>query len=185
MNMPTSPEFLTARLRLNRLLPADATALYDYRSDANVARYQGWWPTDLAQAEAFIATQAAQVFGSPESWCQLAIRDRDSSELIGDIGIHFPGTTDDAIEFGVTLHPDRQGRGYAREALDRAIDLAFREWGYRRAVGSVDPRNAASMALLRSLGFRQEAHHVASYRFRGEWVDDVIFAMLATEWQGG
>ena len=184
MNTSPTPEFLTARLRIDTLLPSDAPALFAYRSDENVARYQGWWPTELAQAETFIATQAAQVFASPESWCQLAIRDRDSSELLGDLGIHFPGTTDDAIEFGVTLRPDRQGQGYAREALGKAIDMAFREWGYRRAVGSVDPRNAASMALLRSLGFRQEAHHVASYRFRGEWVDDVIFAMLATEWRG-
>jgi RimJ/RimL family protein N-acetyltransferase len=62
------------------------------------------------------------------------------------------------------------------------LDLAFGEWAYRRAVGSVDPRNVPSMALLRSLGFRQEAHHVESYFFRGEWVDDVIFAMLAREW---
>jgi len=49
-------------------------------------------------------------------------------------------------------------------------------------IGSVDPRNTASMALCRSLGLRQEAHHVESYRFRGEWVDDVIFALLAREW---
>jgi RimJ/RimL family protein N-acetyltransferase len=69
--------------------------------------------------------------------------------------------------------------------LGGLLDLAFGEWGYRRAVGSVDPRNVASMALLRSLGFRQEAHHVESCLIRGEWVDDVVFAMLAREWRAG
>ena len=36
---------------------------------------------------------------------------------------------------------------------------------------------------MRSLCLRQEAHFHESLRFRGEWVDDVIFAMLAREWR--
>jgi len=39
------------------------------------------------------------------------------------------------------------------------------------------------MALMRSLGLRQDAHFRESLRFRGEWVDDVVFAMLAREWR--
>jgi RimJ/RimL family protein N-acetyltransferase len=30
---------------------------------------------------------------------------------------------------------------------------------------------------------RQEAHFRESLRLRGEWVDDVVFAMLAREWK--
>ncbi|MGF6709884.1 RimJ/RimL family protein N-acetyltransferase [Luteibacter sp. W1I16] len=182
MDHPTEPVVLTARLRLDRLLPADAPHLYAYRGDDAVARYQGWKPASLDDAEAFIAKQAVQPFATPDSWFQLAIRERESSELLGDLGIHFPVSAAEAIEFGVSLRPERQGRGYAREAMATALGLAFGGWGYRRAIASVDPRNVASIALLRSLGFRQEAHHVESYFFRGEWVDDVVFALLAREW---
>jgi RimJ/RimL family protein N-acetyltransferase len=173
----------TARLRLDRLEPGDAPVLFGYRGDDAVARYQGWKPASLAEAETFIDGQLDLPFGTKDSWCQLAVRDRITGELVGDLGVHFPASTNDPIEFGLSLRPDRQGRGYAREAMAAMLDLAFREWGYRRSVGSVDPRNVASIALLRSLGFRQEAHHVESYFFRGEWVDDVIYAMLAREWQ--
>jgi RimJ/RimL family protein N-acetyltransferase len=38
--------------------------------------------------------------------------------------------------------------------------------------------------MLRGLGMRQEAHHRESLWLQGEWVDDVIFAVLAQEWQG-
>lgn len=182
MDEPTEPAFTTPRLRLDRLLASDAPDLFAYRTDDAVARYQGWKPAAEVDAHAFIARQAAQPFAEPASWFQLAIRERQSAELIGDLGIHFPEGVDEAIEFGVSLRPERQGRGYAREAMAAMLDMAFGTWGYRRAVGSVDPRNVASIALLRSLGFRQEAHHVESYQFRGEWVDDVIFAMLAREW---
>ena len=30
---------------------------------------------------------------------------------------------------------------------------------------------------------REEAHFVESLWFKGEWVDDVIFAILASEWE--
>jgi len=172
----------TARLRLDRLTATDAPALFAYRGDDAVARYQGWRPADLAAAQTFIAEQSSLAFGTADSWCQLAIRDKVTGELLGDFGVHFPASTNDPIEFGLSLRPERQGRGFASEAMAAVLDLAFGEWAYRRAVGSVDPRNIASIALLRSLGFRQEAHHVESYFFRGEWVDDVIFALLAREW---
>ncbi|MET0937403.1 MAG: GNAT family protein [Luteibacter sp.] len=175
---------VTPRLTLNALVAADAPRLFAYRGDDAVARYQGWKPADIPAAEAFIGDQVSQPFGVADSWCQLAIREKATGELLGDLGVHFPGSTNDAIEFGVSLRPERQGQGYAREAMAAALTLAFGEWGYRRSVASVDPRNVASIALLRSLGFRQEAHHVESYFFRGEWVDDVIFAMLAREWRG-
>jgi len=176
---------VTARLRLDRLMAADAPVLFAYRGDDAVARYQGWKPADLGAAQAFIADQASVAFGTADSWCQLAVRDKVTGELLGDLGLHFPASTDQPIEFGVSLRPERQGQGFAREAIAGLLDLAFGEWAYRRAVGSVDPRNVSSIALMRSLGFRQEAHHVESYFFRGEWVDDVIFALLAREWPAG
>jgi RimJ/RimL family protein N-acetyltransferase len=39
------------------------------------------------------------------------------------------------------------------------------------------------MKLLQRVGMRQEAHFVKSLWFRGEWVDDVIFAILSSEWR--
>lgn len=172
----------TERLILDPLHAGDAAALYAYRCDPAVARYQGWQPASEAEAAAFIAEQATCAFGSPGHWCQLAIRSKADGELIGDFGVHFPPTTDDPIEFGLSLKPSAQGQGHALEVMRAGIDRAFREWGYRRLVASVDPRNVASVALCRTLGLRQEAHHVASYRFRGAWVDDLIFALLAQEW---
>lgn len=178
------PVIHASRLYLDRLRAEDASALFACRGDPEVARYQGWQPADEREAAAFIAEQGRRPFGTPDGWNQLAIRLREGGELIGDFGIHFPPSTDDPIEFGISLMPVHQGRGYAGEVMRAAIDRALREWGYRRVVASVDPRNAASMALCRSLGMRQEAHHVESYRFRGEWVDDAVFALLAREWAG-
>lgn len=171
----------TPRLILDRLRADDAAALYACRADPAVARYQGWIPADEAEAAAFIAAQAERPLDAP-GWQQRAIRRRDDGQLLGDCGLRLPESADEAAEFGVSLHPAQQHRGYAREAAAALIEHALRTRGCRRVVASVDPRNAASVALCRALGMRQEAHHVESFRLRGEWVDDVIFALLAREW---
>lgn len=170
------------RLILDALRAEDAPALFACRGDPEVARYQGWQPASFDEAADFIARHAAVAFGQADAWCQLAIRRRDTAALIGDFGIHFPASKDEAVELGISLLPAQQGNGYAREAMRAVIDYLFGSLGYRRVIGSVDPRNVASAALLRALGLRQEAHHRQSLYWRGEWVDDMIFAVLASEW---
>lgn len=172
----------TSRLILDALRPDDAAALFAYRSDPAVARHQGWQPVNQDEAADFITAQASVEFPSAGQWCQRAIRLRDSGALIGDLGLRFPDASDDAVELGISLAPAHQGNGYAREALTQVLDLVFGPLAYRRVVASIDPRNLRCMALLRALGLRQEVHHRQSLFWHGEWVDDLIFALLASEW---
>ncbi|MEU4553684.1 hypothetical protein [Micromonospora violae] len=37
--------------------------------------------------------------------------------------------------------------------------------------------------MMTRLGMHQEARHVESYLFKGEWADQLVFAILAHEWQ--
>lgn len=176
-------ELVTARLRLDALRPDDAAALFAYRSDPAVSRFQGWCPANLEQASDFIERQMAVAPGVPDSWTQRAIRLRESGRLIGDLGVHWPEQAEDSVEFGVSIAPEQQGHGYAGEAVRAVFGLLFGQYDRHRIHASVDPRNLASMALLRSLGMRQEAHHRESLWLGGEWLDDVIFAILAREWR--
>lgn len=175
-------ELLTPRLRLDALISGDAAALFAYRGDPEVARYQGWQPASLDEAAEWIEALATEP--APGHWWQRAIRLRDSGELIGDLGLGMPAEDKGGVELGITIAPAHQGQGYAGEALRAALDWAFAR-GANRATASVDPRNTASVALLCSLGMRQEAHFRESYWLRGEWADDLVFALLAREWRNG
>ncbi len=174
-------ELVTARLRLDALRPPDAEALFAYRADPAVARFQGWCPADVADARGFIGRQSSEA--APVGWFQRAIRLRDGGGLIGDLGLNLPEGARDPVEFGVSIAPAHQGKGYASEAVRAVFDQVFGPFGRHRIHASVDPRNLASMAMLRGLGMRQEAHHRESLWLRGERVDDVIFAMLQQEWR--
>lgn len=174
-------EWVTARLRLDRLQADDAAALFACRADPAVARFQGWYPDNIDEVRQFIAAQSPAAV--PTGWFQRAIRWRADGTLIGDLGLNLPADHHAAVEFGISLLPAWQRRGCAAEALRAVFDEVFGELARHRIVASVDPRNTACVGLLRTLGLREEAHHRQSLWWRGQWVDDVIFAMLADEWR--
>jgi RimJ/RimL family protein N-acetyltransferase len=173
-------QLATARLRLDLLRAQDAEALFACRADPAVARFQGWCPVDVAEVRRFIQAQPAEAV--PAGWFQRAIRLPTDGRLVGDLGLNLPQDSTGAVEFGISIAPAWQRRGYASEVLRGVFDHVFGQLGRHRIRASVDPRNLASMAMLRGLGMRQEAHQRESLWLRGEWVDDVIFALLAREW---
>lgn len=159
--------------------------LFAYRSDPRVSRLQGWAPADVAEAVAFIDRQHTAIWDTPDTWYQLGVRRHDSAELIGDIGVHFcagpPGAPAQQVELGFTISPQWQRQGFGTEAVVAVLQHLLGDMGKHRVFASVDPRNAASVALLQRAGMRQEAYFRRSLWLNGEWVDDVIFALLAVE----
>jgi RimJ/RimL family protein N-acetyltransferase len=63
------------------------------------------------------------------------------------------------------------------------LALAFDGLGLHRVTARIDARNGPSAALARRLGMRQEAHLVENEWFKGEWTDELDFAILEREWR--
>jgi RimJ/RimL family protein N-acetyltransferase len=180
--MPFS-EIVTERLLLRELTEEDAERIFGYRSMPEVARFQSWGTSSRDEITAAIARTADMKPGMPGSWYQIGIVLRSSAELVGDCGFHVPEGEPRQAEVGIALSPEYQSRGYATEALRALLEYLFVRLGTHRVYGSVDPRNTRSIRLLQRIGMRKEAHLVESVWFKGEWVDDVILAMLAREWR--
>jgi RimJ/RimL family protein N-acetyltransferase len=173
---------VTERLTLSPLVIADAPNVFRYRSDPQVSRYQTWEPESVDDARAFIEALEPVAIDTPGTWYQFGIRLNDSGLLVGDAGVHFPADQAHQAEIGISIAPEQQGRGLATEAVVGLLGYLFGTLHEHRVFTSADPRNEASMRLLERVGMRQEAHFVRSLRFRGEWADDVVFAILNTEW---
>jgi RimJ/RimL family protein N-acetyltransferase len=176
-------ELMTSRLVLKPLRLSDSAAVFAYRSDPVVARFQVWEPRDVREVHSFIAGLQGLELGTPGTWYQLAITLRESGVLIGDCGLHFPLEEPKQVEVGITLAPAHQRRGYATEALEGVIAYLFVNLDKHRVVARVDPRNEASIALLERVGMRKEGHFRESVWVKGEWADDVIYAILEKEWR--
>ena len=173
----------TDRLTLRRLVPDDAPAVFAYRSDPGVSRYQLWRPGTVESVRNFLKELAAVRPDTPGTWLQLAIVFRKDNAVIGDCGIRFP--TDDVhqVELGITLAPKFHRKGLAFEVLRAVLGYVFDTLHKHRAFASIDPRNRAAISLMNRLGFRQAAHFTESILVDGACVDDLVFGMLDREWQ--
>jgi RimJ/RimL family protein N-acetyltransferase len=176
-------DFYTTRLHIRPVNVEDNKSMFKYRSDPETNRYLSLNPETEADVSDFISRTSKEM-NVPGTWFQFVLIDKESDLLIGDIGLHFLESDSDnkQIEIGYTLDKTFRGKGYATEALIVIIDYLVFNLNKHRIIASIDPTNSASIKLIERLGFRKEAHFVKSLFFHGDWVDDVIYAILATEW---
>jgi len=172
----------TERLIIRLANPEDAKHIYAYRCDFTENRYQGWFPESAEEVRDYI-THMPETIDATDICFQFAIINVNENRLIGDMGIIFTNHKGMQAEIGCTLCKDYQKKGYATEALTAMVNYLFAALNKHRVVASVDPRNTASIRLIERLGFRKEAHFKESYYLRGQWVDDIIYALLKHEWR--
>ena len=107
----------------------------------------------------------------------------DSGELVGDFTLWMTSEKHRQGEVGYILHPAHGGHGYATEGARALLRLGFEELRLHRICGRLDGRNTASARVLERVGMRREAHLVENEHVKGQWTDEVIYAMLAREWR--
>ncbi len=174
----------TARLTLRPFTDADLETFVTYRSDPEVARYQGWIaPYSVEQGQAFIEQMKNQAPGVPGEWLQLAIERKADGKMLGDIAFVVHGKEAQQAEIGLTLARAEQGHGYGTEAATRLLDYLFGELKLHRVYANCDVENPAAFQTLERLGMRREAHFVENLWFKGAWASEYWYAMLDREWQ--
>jgi RimJ/RimL family protein N-acetyltransferase len=180
----------TERLVLRPFESGDLDALADLQSRPEVARYLYWEPRTRRQVKAALKRKLActQIVREGDI-VNLAValkasdgRPATGGPMIGDVLLIYTSATHQQAELGYVFHPDWHGHGYATEAAASLVDLAFDQLGVHRVFAHLDARNERSARLLERLGLRREAHLVQNEWVKGEWTDDVVYAVLATEW---
>jgi RimJ/RimL family protein N-acetyltransferase len=174
------------RLVLRRFRPEDLDAFVAYRSDPGIARYQSWEaPYPPAQARRFLRELAAIHPDTPGEWFQFAIALRPTDQLVGDCAAHVPADDPRQAEIGFTLAREHQGHGYATEAVRRLLHYLLIERGKHRVTATCDDRNTPSVAVLERVGMRREGHHLERTWSKGEWTNDLIYAVPRHQWPTG
>lgn len=177
----------TERLDLRPFEPGDLAALHSYLSRPDVHRYLYSEPSaDEEATRASLAKKLSRTaLREPGDIINLAVVVRETGQLVGDVLLRWISAEHRQGEIGYVFHPDHGGRGYATEASREMLRLGFEELKLHRIIGRMDGRNAASARVLERLGMRREAHLRENEWVKGEWTDEVIYAILAREWRAG
>jgi RimJ/RimL family protein N-acetyltransferase len=172
----------TARLSIRPAELADASTTFAFRTLPEVAQWLTGHPTDPAAWEA----------GYGERLADSLMVERDG-DVIGDLMLRVEDPWSQAevreqaagtmAEIGYTFHPAYAGQGYATEATRELLRIGFEGLGVRRIIAQCFAANEASWRLMERLGMRREQHTKQDSLHRsGEWMDGMMYAILAEEW---
>lgn len=183
MLRPTYP-IRTSRLDLRPFTEADFEDVLDFRSRADVARYLLTDVLGPDEVRDLLRRSAGKVTLRREGdELHLAAVRRDTGRVIGDLVLVWRSAEHMTGEIGYIFHPDAKGQGFATEAAEALLAVGFDQLGLHRAIGRCDARNGASARVLERLGMRLEAHFVQNEMIKGEWTDELVYALLAHEWR--
>ena len=123
---------------------------------------------------------AAAAFGAPGEWFQIAVADRSTDRLVGDIGICLRDDPTRTAEIGFSLAPAVQRRGLGTEAVNAAVALLFDLDTVERIEGITDARNMPSIRLLERVGMRPDG--IRQALFKGEMCTEHVYSIARTAW---
>lgn len=156
----------TKRLLIRRVRPTDAQDMFEIYSDPEVMRYWDTLPdTDLSQSEA----RATRFSHLPEPLTYFGIE--HEGKLIGAGGVH------SGDEIGYILSRNYWRKGFMREAFLGMMPYLFDTLNTDQLTADIDPRNEASAAFLRSLGFQKTGEAKNTYCVGDVWTDSHYYAL--------
>ena len=107
-----------------------------------------------------------------------------NGQLAGAIGIVQYDWYNRKMEIGYWVSTDRQGKGIITRSVAAMIDDAFMNLGLNRVEIQCAIENLRSRAVPERLGFKRDGVMRESSLLNNEFVDKVIYSMLASEWKG-
>ncbi len=156
----------TRRLLLRRADEADLDALHAIMADHETMRY--WSTPPHADRETTRKFLTGLLPGPDTQGDEFVIEHHGA--VIGKIGIW------QKTEIGFILARAFWRQGLATEALTAFIGYAF-TGATIYLTADVDPRNRASLALLKRVGFAETGRAERTWQIGGEWSDSVYLRL--------
>lgn len=167
------------RILLRPVSFEDAEDMFEYTSDEETTRFLYAAHKDLDQTKNFIAN-----YFMKEPIGKYAIVIKDSEKMIGAIEFRVHEYNNSG-ELGYTVNRHYWGNGYATEAGELILDLAFNVLGLERVFAAYEVKNVASGKLLERLGMKCEGILRKSEMIKGVLVDSAYHSIIKEEYEQG
>ena len=133
------------------VLPTPRLRLVLETTESILARIAAMSPADRAEVSPHWIAQLRST--PPGPWTHgFAMVERASDVVVGSCAYKGPPDAEGAVEIAYGVHPDHQGRGFAKEAARALVDHALAE-GARIVRAHTLPERSASTSVLASCGF--------------------------------
>ena len=181
MSFSVKPVLTGERTVLRPFTEADADTIWEIIQDPEVIRFTFEPSTELTpeKLRSWYGSRSAQ----PDR-LDLAVTDRESGELVGEVVLYEWDPAARSCTFRTLIGPRGRGRGIGTEATRLIVGHGFEQLGLHRIQLEVYGDNHRALRVYEKAGFVVEGvRREAAWR-NGEWVDDVVMAILDREWTG-
>jgi [ribosomal protein S5]-alanine N-acetyltransferase len=171
----------TPRLLIEPLLPAHAAWLYESLQDERLYEFIPQEPPASPRVLE-VRYRALSSRSSPdgrEAWLNWALRTRGAGDYAGVLEATVHENMIATIAYMVFVPYQR--RGFAAEACRRLLAHLFEDYRVGVVAAEIDTRNAASVALVESLGFERVAFHRDADHFKGSSSDEYRYELRKNE----
>lgn len=170
----------TERLLLRRYIYSDIPDILSWSADPSVAgETQDIGTTDESVRQYIDRKNSLEPFQEGECF-DLAIERKAGSKVIGMLTLICKEPRQGLI--GWALGVDFRGQGYATEAARGLIEYGFSKLRLHRVQAETNSANVRSWQLMDRLGMRLEARLREASLKDGQWLDRLIYGVLAAEW---
>ena len=141
---------------------------------------QGGWTFDQIQEryEKYLKQQKEQ------ECIELAIIEKETSEVIGNCGFTHVNLAHKNAEFGIILHHTHWGTGIGEESHLICLEYAFQVLKLHRIEFVTLSTNERMRAFFDRIGIKLESIRRECHYEYGEFKDDAIYALLSFQWPG-
>lgn len=171
------------RTVLRPIVAADAESMFADLADEEGMRLTGSQGTfDRPTIEAWTASR-----GDTDDRLDLAVTDPVDGSWLGEVVINEVDPDNRSCNFRIALSAHARNRGVGTEATRLLVDYVFEtiEPAVNRISLGVYTFNPRAIAVYERVGFVREGVLRQTLRWDGAFVDEVVMAMLRSDWETG
>jgi len=177
------PELETERLVLGEITKGHDEWYLRHFSIPEIVDGQGFdAPKDIEAAREELDKYIVGLFreGDGIRW---GIRLKNETEFVGSAGFYSWDKHSRRARMGYDLRPERWGNGLMTEAMRRIIRYGFEDMDLNRIEVTIMATNERSIAMAERLGFKREGVMREYSVWKGAFVDEYPYSILASEWR--
>jgi ribosomal-protein-alanine N-acetyltransferase len=174
-----------SKLRLRRATTYDLDYLVALQSDSEISPFLF---AGRATTRGELLTEIERSLEEPEAFGRFLIETPSDQEwrVAGAIGFECVNRRSRIAHVsGLAVHPEFRGRGLGTEAIRALARVLFSDLGYHRVEAGVYGFNDRGIAVAEQAGLVREGVKRKAYCPHGEWVDAVMYGLLADELEPG
>lgn len=177
------PALSGSMVTLREMRVSDAPALFAALSTEQVSRFISPPPSTVQGFEQFISWSHRQ--RAEGQYVCFAVVPHGSDTAIGIFQIRSLEQAFGTSEWGFALAEEFWGSGVFMDGAKAVVNFAFEVLGVRRLEARAAVKNGRGVGALRKLGAVQEGLLRRSLVRNGEYLDQILWTLMAEEWLGG